>query len=111
MEIYNPSKKFALKDDGFYKIKPRTGYPVCWSYPGGYEIRYFFKGRTLHVTHDNLNKVWLDVYPGVFHDRLLESYEVLIRDNKAESYGRDYTDAQTGFTVPCYRFSSGYGFL
>ncbi len=64
------------------------------------------KGRTLHVTRDNLNKVWLDVYPGVFHGGLLESYEVLIRDNKVESYRRDYPDAQTGFTVPRYRFTS-----
>ncbi len=105
---------FALKDDGFYKIKSRTEYPVCWSYPDGYEIRYSVKGRTLHVTHDNPNKVGLDVYPGIFNGSLLESYEVLIKGDKVESYRRDYPDAQTGFTVPryrSYRSTSGHGFL
>ena len=55
------------------------------------------------MTRDNPNKVWLDVYPWVFYGSLLESYEVLIRDNKVESYRRDYPDVQTGFTVPRYR--------
>jgi hypothetical protein len=104
-------KKFALKDDGFYKIKSRTEYPVCWSYPDGYECRYSVKGRALHVTHDNPNKVWLDVYPGIFNGSLLESYEVLIRDNKVESYRRDYPDAQTGFTGMRCRSTSGHEFL
>jgi hypothetical protein len=103
-------KKFALKDDGFYKIKPRTEYPVCWSYPDGYECRYAVKGRALHVTHDNLNKVWLDVYPGIFNGSLLESYEVLIKGDKVESYRRDYPDAQTGFTGMRYLSTSGRKF-
>ncbi len=34
---------------------------------------------------------------GNFNGSLLESYEVLIRDDKVESYRRDYPDAQTGF--------------
>ncbi len=66
-------------------------------------VKIGVKGRTLHVTHDNPNKVWLDVYPRVFHGRLLESYEVLIRDNKVEAYRKDYPDTQTGFTVLRYR--------
>jgi hypothetical protein len=60
--------------------------------------------------HDNPNKVWLDVYPGIFNGSLLESYEVLVRDNKVESYRRDYPDAQTGFTGMHCRFTSGRGF-
>jgi hypothetical protein len=103
-------KKFALKDDSFYKIKSRTEYPVCGSYPDGYECRYSVKGRTLHVTHDNPNKVWLDVYPGIFNGSLLESYEVLVKGDKVESYRRDYPDAQTGFTGMRCRSTSGRGF-
>ena len=51
-------------------------------------------------THDTPNKVWLDVYvyPGIFNGSLLESYEVVIKNNKVESYRKDYPDAQTGFT-------------
>lgn len=99
-------KKFALKDDGFYKIKPRTEYPICWQYPDGYECRYAIKGRTLHVTYDNPNKVWLDVYPGVFNGSLLESYEVVVRNDKVESYRKDYPDKQNGFTIPRSRSRS-----
>jgi hypothetical protein len=47
----------------------------------------------------------------VFYGRLLESYEVLIRDNKVESYRRDYPDVQKGFTVPRYRSNSGREFF
>lgn len=93
-------KKFALKDDGFYTIKPRTEYPMRWLYPDRYEFRYSAKGRTLHVTRDNPNKVWLDVYPGVFNGSLLESYEVIIKNSKVESYRKDYPDRQTGFIIP-----------
>ncbi|HEY9205738.1 MAG TPA: hypothetical protein VIO58_07425 [Candidatus Methanoperedens sp.] len=96
----------AFKDAGFYKIKPRTEYPVCWSYPDGYECRYAVRGRALHVTHDNPNKVWLDVYPGIFNGSLLESYEVKVRNGKVESYRKDYPDMQTGFTIPRYRSRS-----
>ncbi len=60
----------------------------------------------LHVTHDNPNKVWLDVYPGVFNGSLLESYEVMVRNKKVEAYRKDYPDMQTGFTIPRYRSRS-----
>lgn len=98
-------KKFAIKDDGFYIIKPRTEYPMCWLYPDGYECRYSAKGRTLHVTHDNPNKVWLDVYPGVFNGSLLESYEVIVRNDKVESYRKDYPEKQTCFYHTSLPFS------
>jgi hypothetical protein len=76
----------------------------------GTEHRFTIKGRTLHVTRDNPNKVWLDVYTWVFYGSLLESYEVLIADDKVESYRRDYPDAQMDFTVLRCRSASGHGF-
>lgn len=69
-------------------------------------VKIGVKGRTLHVTHDNPNKVWLDVYPGVFNGSLLESYEVMVRNDKVESYRKDYPDKRTGFTIPRYRSRS-----
>jgi hypothetical protein len=62
-------------------------------------------------SYDNPNKVWLDVYPGIFNGSLLESYEVLIRGDKVESYRRDYPDAQKGFTGMRYCSALGHGFL